>query len=370
MRTARGILAGLALVFAGALVLEVAVRLVAPQQLVVIDPDLYQPDSPTGWSHRPGVRTIVNTGDGPVRFRTDANGSRVRWDAPGDGPKGDVRILALGDSFLEATAVEAEGTIAEILRERLSADLGRDVAVDNTGVGGWDVNQFLMQARRSLARDRYDFGLVFLDGPVEEAVASFKPRSIARPHALRLPRSLRPGEWVNALLYPVNDFLKARSHLYVLAKRLLRVPLSRAGLSAEGFPDFFDLSFRDRRDWDVTTGVCAAIRDEFAARGAPVVFVLVPYVYQVDPAAFDRFARSFSVDRSRVDLEQPGRVLGERFRAASLTLLDPLPEMRDRSAQGTKLYGVADDHLNAAGQRAIAEAVLPAVRSALAGRAR
>lgn len=371
----RSIATNCALLFASVLItlvlLEFAVRILAPQQLIVARPELYQPDDTIGWKHRANVKTILNTGDGPVHFRTDANGYRIPWNHSASEATADLRILAIGDSFLESTAVEAEATIPEILKMRLAASLNKKVAIDNAGVGGWDPNQYLMQSRRSLAKTHYDLGLVFVyigNDLVSEAADSYPPRQVAQIHSFRLPTTLKSKDWINAVFYPVNDLLKSHSHLYLFFKTRLQVPLARLGLTAAYFPEYFALSDRNNRHWDVTAGVCDAIRLEFGARGVPVIFALLPTSYQVDPEVFDQYVKSFSIRKDAVDLDQPNRLLGARFQSASLTFLDPLAEMRQRNAQGMRLYGTVDRHLNTAGEQVLADLLFPVVRMALAAK--
>lgn len=358
-------------VLIGLALAEFSVRWLAPQQLIVARPELYQPDDTIGWKHRANVKTILNTGDGPVHFRTDANGYRIPWNESAGEATADLRILAIGDSFLESTAVEAEATIPEILKKRLTVSLNKKVAIDNAGVGGWDPNQYLMQARRSLAKTHYDLGLVFVyigNDLVSEAADSYPPRQVAQIHSFRLPTTLKSKDWIKAVFYPVNDFLKGHSHLYLFFKTRLQVPLARLGLTAAYFPEYFALSDRNNRHWDATAGVCDAIRREFGSRGVPVIFVLLPTSYQVNPEVFDRYVKSFSIRKDAVALDQPNRLLGARFQSASLTFLDPLAEMRQRNAQGVRLYGTVDDHLNAAGEQALADLLFPMIRKVLANR--
>ena len=42
---------------------EVLVRVLAPQQLVVKRPDIWQAVDTLGWAHRADVRTTINTGE-------------------------------------------------------------------------------------------------------------------------------------------------------------------------------------------------------------------------------------------------------------------------------------------------------------------
>jgi len=349
-------------------VLEGAVRIVAPQQLIVARPELYQPDDVLGWRHRENVRTTINSGDGLVQFRTDENGYRIPWNAAPGSSASDLRVLILGDSFLEATAVEAESTIPELLAARLSNATGRTVRVDNTGVGGWDPNQYYMQAKRALAMAKYDLGLVFLyvgNDLVNKGADRYPPRQPSQLRRFELPKSLAWKELIRAVFYPLNDLLKTRSHLYLFFKTRLEAPLARLGLSDAYFPEYFELDKRNAPYWDATTGVCAAIRREFAAHGVSVIYTVLPTAYQVDPKVFDAYLRSFRIRRETVDLDQPNELLASRFRRESLGFLAPLAEMRRRTTQGVQLYGAVDRHLNAAGQDAVATLLFPMAAAAL-----
>ena len=84
-------------------------------------------------------------------------------------------MLALGDSFLEALQVEYEDTMTAYIERGLFAQLGAEVQVVNTGVSGWDPNQYLMQAREELANDTYDLVVVFLYSPMTFSKIMSKP---------------------------------------------------------------------------------------------------------------------------------------------------------------------------------------------------
>jgi hypothetical protein len=91
---------------------EVLVRIVEPQQLIVDRPDIWQPRDTVGWEHRPNVQTTVNTGEGFVHFRTDAEGFRI---GRAGRVEGDRQVLLIGDSFMEALQVEYEQSLAGLM---------------------------------------------------------------------------------------------------------------------------------------------------------------------------------------------------------------------------------------------------------------
>ena len=144
------LIAGMALGVALGLA-ELVVRWLAPQQLVLERPDVWQAIDSLGWAHRPGLNTTINTGERTVRLMTDRDGFRVGQAGRVAGKK---RILLLGDSFVEAMQVEYEQSFAGLLEARLAQRFKYAVAVRNTGVAGWDPPQYLIQARRTLDRDR------------------------------------------------------------------------------------------------------------------------------------------------------------------------------------------------------------------------
>lgn len=133
-------------------VAEVAVRLAAPQQLILIRPDVWEPVDTLGWVRRPNIETQMNTGERTVTVRTDS--ARFRVGATGR-REAATQVLLLGDSFMEALQVEYEQSTAGLLEAGLEAASGRPVAVRNAGVSGWSPNQYRLLARRELAETPY-----------------------------------------------------------------------------------------------------------------------------------------------------------------------------------------------------------------------
>ena len=80
-------------------------RIVAPQPLVQIRPDIWMPVDGLGYQLAPNLDTTINTGEGSVRLLTDEKGHRIGLQGP---PNGERKILAVGDSFLEGLQVEYE----------------------------------------------------------------------------------------------------------------------------------------------------------------------------------------------------------------------------------------------------------------------
>ena len=348
---------------------EGLVRLISPQQTIQLDfHGIMRTDHRFGDRNRENVDTIVNTGEGPVRFVTDERGFRVSpqgLEVPGHPA---ISILALGDSFLLGLQVDNRATITGILKERLERSGVGPAEANNTGVIGWNPNHYYLQAREALARKSYDLGIVFLcvqNDCVAGQGAALKSTLPLRRHSLRWPRNLQWKEWVDSLLYPLNDFLEARSHLFLFAKSRLRLFLGRLGLTACYFPEIFLKKNEKSLCWQVTAKICSDIREEFTAKGIPVFFVLLPTKYQVHAEEFKAYMNMFDIDETGVDLELPNRMLKEAFESMALHLLDPLGHMRLKSASGIEMYGRVDPHLNEKGSAIIASFILPTVENTL-----
>ena len=342
---------------------ELIVRALAPQQLIYLRrTHIWQPDAVYGKRMRPNLDTVVNVGEGPVRIVTDSEGVRVSPKHRSTIPPGETfPILTIGDSFLAATAVDYDSTIPSLLEQQLGQRLGKMVTVRNVATGGWNPNHYRLVAQNDLKRRSYRLGIVFLyvaNDVVKKEVSSFRPVKIIDKHSFRFPGRLAWSAWVKSLLYPLNDVLEESSHLAVLLKNRGHLLRARVRLTAEYFPKVLLLSSIESAGWDVTTSICKSIANEFQAHSTPVTFILLPAHYQVHDDTLWEYADAFGMDRKAIDLELPNRLLHERFERESLTLLDPLPAMKEIADRGTKLYGSVHRHFNANGHRAVVDFII------------
>ncbi len=363
------------LVFCG-LALELGVRVLAPQQLVLLRPDIWIPEDGLGWRHAPNLDTVVNTGERAVRLRTDGAGHRIGGAGHRVGVSSSVagprfRLLALGDSFIAALEVENEQTLTSLLAEGATRRLGVPVAIDNTAVGGYGPSHYLLQARHYLSSGAYDLTLVFLflGNDIEtRRVERFGPKEpSSRP--LRWPRSLGRKEWLDAVAYPINNALETRSHVFVLFKQRAWSLLMRLGLSARRFPEVLLRSEAESKRWALTGESCSEIAAVAREHGVPVWFVLLPGAYQVDPALGAIYARSSGIPWDEVDLEQPARLLRPELEGRGLIVIDATRSLQVAQAAGLEPYGRIDTHFSPAGHAAVAGLLEKPLAEALAGRA-
>lgn len=341
-----------------ALLAEFAVRLAAPQQLIVIQPELWEPADTVGYLRRANVTVPMNTGERDVTVRTDADGFRVGATGREDASIG---VLLMGDSFIEALQVEYEQTTGALLDSSLTASLGKPVAVRNAGVSGWGPNQYFLRTRSLVARDRYSLvvvGVFVGNDAVPERVDHLPPREPVRKSRLRFPRGLSRAELVNSLAAPLNDALEVRSHAYVLLKNQLATLRMKLGLTADYMPLEYRRAEATAGRWQVAAGLLEDLAKVAEARGAPTLFVLIPERFQVYEDEFARYLAGFGIDSSTVDVDQPSRLLFEAMTGRGLHVVDALPVFRAAaSSGGPRLFGRVDQHLSPTGHVVLAQVI-------------
>ena len=104
--------------------------------------------------------------------------------------------------------------------------------------------------------------------------------------------------------------------------------------------------------WVTARAELTRIRDLVAPQ--PVVVLAIPDEFQVNDALRDEvLARITASGRARegFDLELPQRRLAALCAELGVALVDPLPELRRRTADGEVLYLTDDSHWNAAGNQ-------------------
>lgn len=349
------------------LLAEVAVRIVAPQQLIIVRPDIWAPADSLGWVNKADVNTTINTGERTVHLYTDAQGMRVGASGRHDAP---TRVLIIGDSFMEALQVEYEQSFAGLLEAGLAARLKRPVSVWDAGVDGWDPPQYLIRTRQLLNREHFDEVIVAIylgNDIVKKRRDYLPPRAPAVAHGVRLPRSLHWGEFVDAVLYPLNDLLKRHSQLFNLLKNRLQTLRQRAGVTADYFPTELRRSEAQAPRWAIAGEICAEIAQAAGGHRVPALFLLIPSPFEVDSLDLRAFMRGFHIDPATVDVDQPTRLVEASLRGHGLAVLPLLADFRDVQKGGVKLYGSVDRHLTPAGNRELERVVEPAAAERLGG---
>jgi hypothetical protein len=345
------------------LLLEILVSLVYPQELIVLRPDIWQAvDDGRGHGFVPNQDTRINTGEREIRLLTDAEGFRIGQTAPAPNPE--IKILAIGDSFLEALQVNYEDSMTGILEQSLAAELGTSVRIYNSGISGYTPNHYAIVAEQELSQTAYDMLIVFVyvgNDAIDEVLDAYPPRE-SRIRPFRMPRALTNAEIIDSLLYPMNNLLESHSQLYILFRNRSRNLLARFGLTASYFPETLLVRNKDAAFWDITINRLADIAQMGKSHNTPVLFVLIPSDSQVLQSSLAWRMEAFDVQAEEVDIEQSSAIFVPRMEALDLRLLDLLPILRAADENQVRdLYGEVDAHLGLNGHRLVAEHLLPIV---------
>lgn len=271
-------------------------------------------------------------------------------------PSGTLRVVFLGDSFVEGKQV-GDGEVLTARLERASAERGRPLEVVNAGVGGYGTADELLLWDRALATLRPDLVLVgFFANDVRNNVE--RPFfDVREGRVVQVQEPPRPRvRW----LYECQKFLVARSHLAYLVKSAFAPggqEQAQRGVLAEDEDAFaVDPSPRIARGWTLTLELLAELRRRAEAAGARFAVVVFPTRYQVSDTLWAAQTRRLGLDPAAFDLRTPQRRLGEWAQASGTELIDLLEAFRSAAPAGG-LYFSIDAHWTAAGHALAANTI-------------
>jgi hypothetical protein len=344
--------------------LEVGVRFFAPQPLPQSDLQIYRPAPEIGWRRNANVRTQASVGERDVPICTDASADRVDCGAPPRDPGSCAkRILVLGDSFVEALAVPFRDTVWS----RIERETGACVSV--AGVGGYWPQQYARQLEERLAQgERFDLVILnFYAGNdfVTSADSMPGPEEVSRPQIHWLPAGLSPKDlW--SWLYPMNEWLEARSHLYVASRYAALRLLGFDDVRRYGVPAALLRSGLSDVHVGETLRLIARIARDAETAGVPLLVVVIPLQNQVlDPRA-ESLASRFPAQREDLDMD----LVAQRFvpRIGELAgvrrVVDLLPYLRAHADESA--WDRRDRHFSAQGHALWFEAIRQPVEEMLA----
>jgi len=335
---------------------EGLVRLLAPQSLILLRPDIWSPAETIGWRHQALANTQVNMGEREVHFITDEQGFRI-----GSTPQspGDLTLVALGDSYVSALQVEYEETMTELLANRLSARSGKRVRILNTGVEGWDPNQYRIEAKRILENRHVDGFLVYVylgNDIVQYRYDGVPARQQVERHNFKIPTKLNWPSFVGGIAYPLNDFLEVRSHLFIFMRNRLRFVLMRLNLSAYGFPEFLRVAHVGSNAWPVTAHILKEIDDLGRERHIKTLFILIPPEEEADLEEGRKTAEAWGFKPGSFDLDQAHRIMEDELKKLNLPVVDGTPSLRAAiERKEPDVFGDVDNHLGKTGHRIMAQ---------------
>jgi hypothetical protein len=366
---------------------------------------LAEHDTLLGWRNIPGGHATIGTDEYRVTLTYNERG--LRGDViPYDKPSNTTRVMLVGDSFVDGYSIDLDDRVGELLETRLrELHPGRAFQVISLGTGGYGTDQEALWLEHEGLRYEPDVVvLLFYANDVwynalDRYWRGSKPRFVLEGDRLVLTNVPVPlpaqdddaGEDL-PLGYRINDFLRTRSKLFVLATRAVqRIPALyalavRAGFTAPSPELAFDVpGAREEADefsvfekdpppaateaWAVTDALIARMDSLVRAQDARFGVFLVPHrgtIYDAD----GRPRPSGTTSSGALDVEAVSRRLAETCRTTGVDCTDPRREFLAQADSlhryGERLYYRYDWHWNPAGHRFAAGLVARQVTDLLA----
>jgi lysophospholipase L1-like esterase len=350
-------------------VAEGVVRVALPEAPTGAGPSLYRHDELLGWEKRPGATVRVRSAEWDVTVATNELGLRGPEVSPA--PHSGVRVLLLGDSFVEAYTVAQEESVSAVLEQELRAAGDARAEVLNGGTAGYSTDQELLFYERDGAALRPDVVALFFymndlwyntQPAYWRGAKPWFEGSDSGPvlRGVPVPRLA----WASR---ETSDWLTARSALYRQVRELAtaRLRASRTGTTGATAPSEF-MAWREGADpevesaWALTESLIARLRDQVRADGGELVLFYIPSKAVVSDETWHDTVEEYSLDPASWSATADGRRLRGICDRLSIDCLDPVERFRSEAAplgSPDALYFPVDGHWTAAGH-ALAASIL------------
>jgi hypothetical protein len=343
MRALNVLLAVLVSLLLAAAVLEGGLRLIGLGPAVTLG----QFDAQLGWVKTPNAKVHRKTSEFDVHFEINALGLRDDPMTSPAKPAGKLRVLMLGDSFVQGYTVERQDLFVDILEHWWQAE-GRDVDVINAGTEGYSTDQEALWLAGPGRAFQPDVVLLF---PYENDIYWNSATSYDRYQKPRINPDGRPEPRV--LADPGEKSLWQKSALGSLVEKLSTpprrwTPEGGHALDMESAA-FFHTPPEFMKDALLRTrGALQNVKDTCAELKARLLVVPIPHKASIQADAHDALAKYIGVDPSRWSADQPTQTFLSLCQELSIESLDVR-----KSLQG-ELYFHRDWHFNPAGNHAFA----------------
>lgn len=359
--------AGVALVFAGAviavIVAEIVIRLVSPQPVGRALP-MYEADTVLLHRLRPGYEGKLRSSEFEVNIAINSRGFRgAEWSRnPGR------RVLVLGDSFTFGYGVPEDAVFTALLQDSLRR-FESNVTVYNAGVPGYGTTQ-----EQQLLEQLWSFvkpQVVILAFTVGSDLRNVVEQNLQEELGYQVkdgflvPKGMQVGQAL-----PIKAFFQERSHLYVLLQKT-RVRMSLRG-TAQSQPTRACEHFLARNPcgaveaaWRLVGDALSEMKSRCDGEGAQLVLLSIPHPVQIYDDLWERELRHLKSNDgtfARLGVQTRLRVVAD-----SLGVITIDPTSAFRRSRREQLYFSLDRHMTESGHRIIASKLLQVMAGSVKG---
>jgi lysophospholipase L1-like esterase len=338
--------------------LEIGLRLVAPQIPPWIGAGLYVPDRAARYRNAPHAAIPYDSHEIHTVYRINGQGLRADQDYGPPAPDR-FRLLVLGDSMTFGVGVNGDQAYPALLNGSHAAD-GRLVESLNAGVCGYGTDNEVAWLHAYGWAFKPDMLLVgfYVGNDVRDVMLGMDKTALGDD----------TGTDVSAQVQQARDRLHARSdaetwlsynsHAYLFLQRAL-APLAPPPARP---PDLFDNAYiylnpepaELATGWEQATSLLDELRWKAEQHGVPLVVVAIPAREQVVDRYWRESRAALGLKPDAVDRDAPQKRLAAWSARTGAPLIDLLPGIR---AAGGDRYLHTDPHLNASGQALAAELI-------------
>jgi lysophospholipase L1-like esterase len=317
----------------------------------------------------------TQTRDGLILLRTDLHvylekfGTHVQTNVHGFRDRehalqkrdGALRILLLGDSFMEALQVEFADAFPSLLERDLHSLLGCEVEVINAGVSGWGTDDEVTYLTRKGKQFHPDV-VLFAATLHNDVSDNLEERYHVADRGQLVAKPIHELPWYAFWGLETRSYLASHSHLYQIAYQSWK-SLGRSGAGARLTSHVIELMRNDPkpevvRGWWVTQMLLEKANSVAKSEGFSLAMFMIPTIYEVDDRAYSNLIATQRLNDTNFNREKPVETLAAILKQAGIQAIDLLPEFRVWSrSTGRPLYLDGDGHFNAEGHRLAASIV-------------
>jgi lysophospholipase L1-like esterase len=295
-----------------------------------------------------------------THIQTNSHGFRDREHAL-EKREGVLRVLLLGDSFMEALQVEFPDAFASLFERDLRVLLGCEVEVINAGVSGWGTDDevtFLTRRGKELHPDVVLFAAT-LHNDVSDNLEE-RYHAIEREQVIAKP--IRRSAWYAYWGLEARSYLASHSHLYQIAYQSWK-SLGRSGAGTRLTDHVVELMKKNPnpavfRGWQMTQKLLEKANALAKSEGFTLAMFMIPTIYEVDDRAYSELVAAQHLNDAELDREKPIETLTAILAREGIRAIDLLPAFREWTrASGRPLYLDGDGHFNQDGHRLAATIV-------------
>ncbi len=339
------------LLLVGALlvIVEVLLRLFAPQQVHHLLQHVYEP-----WEHgyrfKAGSSVICNNGYGDHRFAVNSWHARDR----DFGPKapGELRLLSVGNSYNENQALELDDIWTKVLESNLSASHpGRRFSVVNAGQAGWGLRYYYHYLEEQLPNIDPDIVIIVFGNThdLKNWRTHPRPKPMAIWNGLPIRRNSSALDWITRYAWYANELMEGWSHAYVAFRKWTYYPGIWLGVTRVSriHPVFKSEAYGEKLV-QPTVDLVQSIDELCSRHGAQLIMLSIPREEEVVPEEGRLRIELERPDVSSIDFGRARRLVRRVAEGAGVLCYDPGPDL---AAAEEETYFNEFKHWNVLGNR-------------------